>query len=649
MNEYKDRTKKELIAELQALRKQTGCNLAYPLNHVSGAVEGAAFECASVLDSLSANIALLDESGVITLVNKAWRHFAQSNGADLRQVMEGANYLDVCDKAKGRGSHVAGQFARGIRNILAGESTEYAIEYSCDAPDEKRWFSGRITSLSSSDLRGVVVAHENITKRKDAEAALLRMTRTLKEAQRLAKVGNWELDLADNTLLWSQGVFDIFEIDSRRFSASYEAFLDAIHPEDRDHVNKAYMDSLDTKEPYTVYHRLLMKDGRVKFLREACHHEFDTKGVPIRSVGVVQDITELRNAERELVKLQQAVENSPICIVITDTKGRVEYVNSAFSKVTGYAAEEVLGKSTRVLKSGMHDKAFYRDLWKTIMAGRTWRGEMCNQKKSGDLFWEKVTISPVKDPSGATRRFVAFKEDISDSKDLENLKADVDRIMRHDLKTPLNSIIGIPQVLEMGGDLDEDQLELVRTMENAGRRMLRMIDMSLDLFKMETGKYQYFPKNVDLIEVLNEIIAGSESLCLAKDIEVVLTVNGESVDSPFYVKGDEDLLYSMLSNTIVNAIEASPEKEPVSIDIGDKPNPFVRITNKGAVPVLIRDHLFEKYKTLGKKRGQVLGLILQSSLPTPWGTVWNWTSMMRQTVPALRSSLPGRKMKDQER
>lgn len=130
----------------------------------------------------------------------------------------------------------------------------------------------------------------------------------LNDAQHLAQVGSWELDLIDNQLTWSDEIFLLFEIDQQRFGATYEAFLHAIHPEDRDAVNAAYSRSLQTKEPYEMTHRLLMPDGRIKYVTERGASYFDSEGKPVRSVGTVQDVTELKQAELALKRFNEELE-----------------------------------------------------------------------------------------------------------------------------------------------------------------------------------------------------------------------------------------------------------------------------------------------------------------------------------------------------
>lgn len=130
-------------------------------------------------------------------------------------------------------------------------------------------------------------------------------------------------------------------------------------------------------------------------------------------LGIGSDITERKISEEALRKLSRAVEQSPASVVITDTKGTIEYVNPKFSQLTGYSAEEAIGQNPRILKSGEKPTAEYEQLWATISAGQEWRGVFHNKKKSGDLYWESASISSVKDQDGRISHYIAVKEDIT--------------------------------------------------------------------------------------------------------------------------------------------------------------------------------------------------------------------------------------------
>ncbi|HKK91277.1 MAG TPA: PAS domain S-box protein [Desulfobacteraceae bacterium] len=323
--------------------------------------------------------------------------------------------------------------------------------------------------------------------------------------------------------------------------------------------------------------------------------------------STIIDVTERKEAERELLRLRRSVENSFASIVITDPDGVIQYANPAFYRVTGFTEGEVIGNSTSLLRSGIHEDDFYAAMWRMIQKGHTWRGEICNQKKNGDLYWEQASISPVKDREGRITNFIAVKDDISDRKELERLQQDVERIMRHDLKTPLNGIIGLPQVIKMEDNLTAEQQELLDAIYVSGQRMLRMIDSSMDLFNMETGIYSYSPETVDVIIVIKTLIKDMKPRWAARQVEISLESVPDNALSSFSLLGERDLMYNMLSNLLINAIEASPESETVTIQVVQEPIPMIAITNQGAVPEPIRKRFFMKYNTYGKKGGTGIG------------------------------------------
>ncbi|OGS91153.1 MAG: hypothetical protein A2Z95_04990 [Gallionellales bacterium GWA2_60_18] len=189
-----------------------------------------------------------------------------------------------------------------------------AVEEKRDNEEDEALFDGRVYRSRAYPVYGEqgeflfsVHSLEDVTERKHMEASLVAVNARLSEAQRLAQLGSWELDLIGNVLTWSDEIYRIFEIDPAQFGASYEAFLDAIHPEDRSFVNKAYTDSVRDRTIYDITHQLLMKDGRVKHVREVCKTFYDEDGKPVRSIGTVQDITERKQHELAVERANRAL------------------------------------------------------------------------------------------------------------------------------------------------------------------------------------------------------------------------------------------------------------------------------------------------------------------------------------------------------
>lgn len=141
-----------------------------------------------------------------------------------------------------------------------------------------------------------------------------------------------------------------------------------------------------------------------------------------RALGEAKEKANRRKAETALRKLSRAVEQSPNAVVITDLNGTIEYANPIASKVTGYALDELIGSNPRVLSSGEMPPEGYKKLWESIKSGKEWVGEFHNKKKSGELYWESATISPIQDENGEISNFLAIKEDITERKKADQIQ-----------------------------------------------------------------------------------------------------------------------------------------------------------------------------------------------------------------------------------
>jgi CheY-like chemotaxis protein len=193
-----------------------------------------------------------------------------------------------------------------------------------------------------------------------------------------------------------------------------------------------------------------------------------------------------------------------------------------------------------------------------------------------------------------------------------HLKEDVERIARHDMKTPINSIIAIPDIILAGdivaGDnLTDEQKEGLNLLKESGYQLLHMVNLSIDLYKIEQGDFRFQPTPVDLVPLANRILAELSNIIDDKGVRVSVG-SANKLDDSFNVSGSETLLYSMLANIIKNAVEASPEKGIVSIAFfEEKDMGVMSVHNAGAIPKEIRARFGEKYTTFGKEQGTGLG------------------------------------------
>ena len=172
---------------------------------------------------------------------------------------------------------------------------------------------------------------------------------------------------------------------------------------------------------------LMSKSGEIRnFEMSAEIIEIDNE---TRMLTAFNDTTERDKAEEQVLRLSRAIEQSPVTIMITNTKGRIEYVNPRFEQATGYSVAEVIGENPRFLKSGYTTAEEYKELWSLISSGREWRGQMQNLKKNGDIFWEFASFSAIKGPDGKITGYMAVKEDITKQKLAEELSTRLGRIV----------------------------------------------------------------------------------------------------------------------------------------------------------------------------------------------------------------------------
>jgi PAS domain S-box-containing protein len=214
------------------------------------------------------------------------------------------------------------------------------------------------------------------------------------------------------------------------FAADPFLWFRMIMPDDREKVENQIKLILAGIEVQPIEHRIICKDGKQKWVNDTTILFRDINGKLISYDGVIKDITERKIAEIQLYKLSRAVEQSPVSVVITDVEGKIEYVNSKFSEITGYTIDEAIGQNPRILKSGEMPDEDYKKMWQTITSGKEWYGEFHNKKKNGGLYWELASISPLFNTSGGITHFLAVKEDITDRKKSEKALFDSERKYR---------------------------------------------------------------------------------------------------------------------------------------------------------------------------------------------------------------------------
>lgn len=280
-----------------------------------------------------------------------------------------------------------------------------------------------------------------------------------------------------------------------------------------------------------------------------------------------EDITERKRAEHKLSLQAAALEAAANSIVITDREGTILWVNPAFSKLTGYAAHEVLGRTPRLLSSGKHDPQFYKKMWNTILSGAVWQGEITNRRKDGTLYSEEMTITPVRSDTGEISHFVAIKVDITAAKKTELQLQQAQKMeaigrlasgIAHDFNTLLNIILGYSELLL--AELPND---------NPLRRHVEQIENSANVGALVTKQLLAFGRkhalNAEVIDLRNFVADMQPMLrrLLRESIELVVRCSQEVCP----VKADPGQIQQLVLNLVANARDAMPGGGTLTLEV----------------------------------------------------------------------------------
>ena len=364
---------------------------------------------------------------------------------------------------------------------------------------------------------------------------------------------------------------------------------------------------LQTGEPFFEEVTMVHED-RLEHWTSTKFPLVNSEGETLGICGISLDVTEWREAEAVLRRMTRAVEQSPVSIAMTDTAGRIILVNPCFCETSGYKEEDVLGRKLGFMLADQ-DERFYDTVWSRVRDGQDWHGDVRNRTSTGDILWERCSISPVRDKQDLIANFVVVKDDVTERKRLERLEKDVERIVRHDLKSPIMSFIWVPRTLRKAENITDEQRELLGEMEESAHRLLRMINLSLDLFKMEEGTYVFSPEDLNVLRVIQNVLHDLSGTLGKVKVDVAVLVNNRPMADGdcLVVQGDELLCHSMISNLIKNAVEASVAGDVISIQCLQEKETTIAVHNPAIVPKNIREIFFEKYSTSGKKFGTGLG------------------------------------------
>lgn len=285
-------------------------------------------------------------------------------------------------------------------------------------------------------------------------------------------------------------------------------------------------------------------------------------------LAIAQNIEKLNKAINES-KIYHSALNLSAIVAFTDAKGVITHVNDAFCSISGYQRHELIGKTHNILNSKVHPPEFFSELWKTIACGKKWRGEICNRKKTGELYWVDSTITSSRDFLGKINQYISIRFDITKQKQFEielsktkeaaifasNSKAQFLAHMSHEIRNPLNALIGMGELL-LNTSLSEKQLKYVKNIESCGDILLGIVNDVLDFSKIEAGKLELEEIKYSPMKMLEKRIDIVAPRAFAKNIKISSFIDPSVME---YVIGDETRIGQVIINLLSNAIKFTEE------------------------------------------------------------------------------------------
>jgi PAS domain S-box-containing protein len=616
-------------------------------------------------------------------------HFPEENPNPVLRVTRGCELMYANSPARtlleSMGWKKNSPIPKSLRELAGKAEGEGGVveEELMDSRGRTYWFS----AVRPGKEPYVNLYARNITQRKNAEAALRESSERLKHSQEIAHLGSWELDLTENQLVWSDEVYRIFGLKPKEFGATYESFLDAVHPEDRDLVDGAYAESVrEGRDSYEIEHRIRRRDnGEVRTVHEKCTHVRDASGRIVRSVGMIHDITERKKTEalhqalldQERVRLGAAVEQASDAIIMVDLDGTIQYVNQAFESINRVSRDKAIGLSYIDLLEG---SPAADAVSKSVSQGRAWSGQLIRSISGERPVELEVMFSPIKNPTDKYICGLVTERDVTQTNALLRQGRHTQKMealgtlaggIAHDFNNILGTVVINTELALL--DLEpsnpaQKPLPLILEAANRGKELVKQIIT----FTRQREKERIPLKIVDVIEEGMKFLQST----LSKDIVIHKNIH----DGNSIVLADPSQIHQILINLCQNAALAMRDHggnlevklEPVQVDEAMvarhpdlKPGAYVHLmvadSGCGMSQDLI-ERIFEPFFTTREKgEGSGLGLAVVHGIVKSYegaitiysepgrGSVFNvYIPQAEEKTPAAKIEVPAGLQKGKE-
>jgi PAS domain S-box-containing protein len=438
-----------------------------------------------------------------------------------------------------------------------------------------RWVSFNSTAIydevgnfvmSRSTVFDITDRKRTETERQQIELALKVSEERLRLSLDLTHIGSWDMHLPSQAIVWNDNHFTLLGLQPNQHKPCYELWRSCVHPDDLPWVEQKYVESIQNQTDYAAEYRVVYPDGSAHWLMARARAIVDAMGHPLRSIGVLLDITERKQIEASLRQSEETFrslsEFSPTGIFLCDAGGRCIYTNPRFDQIVGCTAAEALHEGWLCLVHP-EDRDWVMAEWQAIVAaGR--EGDIDNlryQNHQGRICYTHVRLVPIKTTDGTVNRFVGVMEDVTAQREIDRMKQEFISVVSHELRTPLTSIRGALGLVA-GGIYDkkpEKKQEMIKIAARQSDRLVRLVNDILDLRRLESGQARFEFQSCAAIDLMQQSVDVMRSQADQGQISLMI------MPTAAVVWADADAMVQTLTNLLSNAIKFSPPHSTITL------------------------------------------------------------------------------------
>jgi PAS domain S-box-containing protein len=438
-----------------------------------------------------------------------------------------------------------------------------------------RWVSLNATAIydeagnfvmSRSTLFDISDYKQMEAERLQAEIALRESEERRRLALDLTHIGFWDMHLSSETIVWNDNHFTLLGLSPTSHLPNYELWRNCVHPDDLAWIEPRFISSIENHTDYAAEYRVIYPDGSIHWLMGRARALYDAAGNPIRSIGVLLDITDRKQIEAALRQSEETFrsvsEFSPMGIFLCDVTGQCIYTNLRYQQIVGCTSEEAWGEGWQAF---IHpeDREWVLPQWANMIATASDGifNDLRYQDRQGRICYTKVRTAPIKRVDGSVSLFVGMVEDITEYRKIDQMKQEFISVVSHELRTPLTSIRG-SLGLVAGGVYDKKPEKMKEMIEIAARqsdRLVRLVNDILDLRRLESGQSQFKFRQCAAIDLIQQSVDVMHTQAEQSQITLVM------VPTAAIVWADADAIVQTLTNLLSNAIKFSPPHSTITL------------------------------------------------------------------------------------